>query len=592
MAKGIYVGATKEETLVPFTSNPAPIIWTNSSDGKTATGANDYGNWEVVTTNGTSSYPASQAVDGNASTYWAGIASGSDTETSSLRLSLPDGVSINPTQITVQHNRCGNSSNLAKLIGYTADGEKVELGTLARHTSNKSETFTISADKYYTEFELLLYRYSNSYVTQYIYDFKIDTGTLKLPIPQNNIARKVTKAYVGVDSKLPNLVVNGDFSNGLEGWTPLYKNYLTASVFEDGYQGKCVSLETIEDKTYSYNMFINYLTNYTFIENHIYYASVYVKSDIEKQIRICTNSENNEGDRYWLIYKEFTANTSWQKISGLGTSEGNSNEGYVAVDFQGAPKNTFYVDCFELYDLTEIFGAGNEPTQEWCDANLDTVIGKGIARKVKKGYIGVNGVAQLFYENLTLTSTTVSTATMRLNSFSSGAKTLTGYISGLSNAYKPTVTWTTTASNGFVMANHYDDTAEAIAFTIFVNGSSKTTSLSNINTRLASTTYDSDTYMLIGGTSECTGTYSATILIDFGIARSFTINQKSPTGTGHTGKLTCYVSSDNSTWTTLSSGSKATNKRYCKIVLTNLEALEAYPWSYFYFSNITDWVYQ
>ena len=166
-----------------------------------------------------------------------------------------------------------------------------------------------------------------------------------------------------------NLITNGEFED-LEGWSPLYKNYLTASVFEDGYQEKCVSLETIEDETYSYNMFINYLTNYTFIENHIYYASVYVKSDIEKQIRICTNSKNNEGDRYWLIYKEFTANTSWQKISGLGTSEGNSNEGYVAVDFQGAPKNTFYVDCFELYDLTEIFGAGNEPTQEWCDANL------------------------------------------------------------------------------------------------------------------------------------------------------------------------------------------------------------------------------
>lgn len=406
MAKGIYVGVNSEvtsEELTDFTSSIAPISWNGSDDGKTGTATNDYGEWTAVVTNVgvySTSNPVVSAFDDSTSTYYRSNLLSSVNVPAIINLSTPEDISIKPKTITIKYANC---DNISAIQGVKSDGTTAVLvSELTGSSSAKTETFTISTDEYFVKFQAVLRVYENN-ASVSLYDFKVSSGTVKkISYTNASVAHKVKKAYVGVDSKLPNLVVNGDFSNGLEGWTPLYKNYLTASVFEDGYQEKCVSLETIEDKTYSYNMFINYLTNYTFIENHIYYASVYVKSDIEKQIRICTNSENNEGDRYWLIYKEFTANTSWQKISGLGTSEGNSNEGYVAVDFQGAPKNTFYVDCFELYDLTEIFGAGNEPTQEWCDANLDATIGKGIARKVKKGYIGVGGVAQLFYSLATL----------------------------------------------------------------------------------------------------------------------------------------------------------------------------------------------
>lgn len=583
MAKGIYVGATKEETLVPFTSNPAPTTGWTTDSAQISTATNDYGQWRIAATNGstTSSEAIYQAVDGDTSTCWKGLATSSDSATSSLRLSLPDGVSINPTQITVQHNRCGNSSNSAKLIGYTADGEKVELGALARHTSNKSETFTISADKYYTEFELLLYRYSSSYLIQYIYDFKIDTGTLKLPIPQSNIAHKVTKAYVGVAEQL----VQGDIIP--KTWTEVEK--ALSYVAEDGTKLIASDVSTTSNSAMvAKNACDGHLEGtYGRWQSGSNTSEHWLKLEFPETITITKMGILiSEYDRVAnAVIQGSNNDSSWTTLSSslpfyAWTSTPTSLDEVTILN--PAPYKYYRVYITNATSYVEI--------REWQVSEYLTK--PNIARKVKKGYIGVNGVAQLFYENLTLISTTVSTATMRLNSFSSGAKTLTGYISGLSNAYKPTVTWTTTASNGFVMANHYDNTAEAIAFTIFVNGSSKTTSLSNINTRLASTTYDSDTYMLIGGTSGCTGTYSATILIDFGIARSFTINQKSPTGTGYTGKLTCYVSSDNSTWTTLSSGSKATNKRYCKIVLTNLEALEAYPWSYFYFSDITDWIYQ
>ena len=212
------------------------------------------------------------------------------------------------------------------------------------------------------------------------------------------------------------------------------------------------------------------------------------------------------------------------------------------------------------------------------------------ARKIKKAYIGVNGIAQKFYENLTLVQTTKSTAKIQLNSFTEGAKTLTGYITGLSNTYTPTVTWTTNAPGGFIL-DQYDD-SEAIAFKIWINGRGTTMSVSSINTRLASTTYDEDTYMEIMGASGCPSgnLYTVTIMIDFGRARSYTLNRKQAVGTGNTGDCTCYVSSDKSTWT--SASGTVTNKRYFKIELTKLERFEAYPWSYLYFSNITDWIYQ
>lgn len=77
-----------------------------------------------------------------------------------------------------------------------------------------------------------------------------------------------------------------------------------------------------------------------------------------------------------------------------------------------------FFDGLTLVDLTAAFGAGNEPDQAWCDANIpftkttatvsrgtahnvkNMFIGvDGKARKVKKAYVGVNSVARLFYQS-------------------------------------------------------------------------------------------------------------------------------------------------------------------------------------------------
>ena len=104
-----------------------------------------------------------------------------------------------------------------------------------------------------------------------------------------------------------------------------------------------------------------------------------------------------------------TGETTWQKFRLF-------NRGENAVG------NVYYWKNIQLYDLTAIFGAGNEPTKEWCDETIakhgnliknniacnvkQAYIGvNNIARKVKKSYVGINDIAHQFYARPKITET-------------------------------------------------------------------------------------------------------------------------------------------------------------------------------------------
>ena len=59
----------------------------------------------------------------------------------------------------------------------------------------------------------------------------------------------------------------------------------------------------------------------------------------------------------------------WNKISGTFTFSGISP--YIFRPIYTFVPATVYVDGCVLVDLTAAFGAGNEPSKEWCDANID-----------------------------------------------------------------------------------------------------------------------------------------------------------------------------------------------------------------------------
>lgn len=64
----------------------------------------------------------------------------------------------------------------------------------------------------------------------------------------------------------------------------------------------------------------------------------------------------------------------WQRLSWHNVrSNWNDNQtAQFRFDFEGMASNTIaYIDDVMLIDLTAAFGAGNEPTQEWCDTNIE-----------------------------------------------------------------------------------------------------------------------------------------------------------------------------------------------------------------------------
>ena len=160
------------------------------------------------------------------------------------------------------------------------------------------------------------------------------------------------------------------------------------------------------------------------IPSHKYYFSVYLRQP----------SVVGSFDCYWPIAEPpvlqgvtVTAANTWQKKSTIVDRASFSEGDYeVRVDFNNPTTgSSLYVSNLVLVDLTATFGAGGEPDQAWCDANLDfndtasdsaadtaiiTATGSvarrakniyigvgGKARKVKKAYVGVGGVARPFF---------------------------------------------------------------------------------------------------------------------------------------------------------------------------------------------------
>lgn len=162
---------------------------------------------------------------------------------------------------------------------------------------------------------------------------------------------------------------------------------------------------------------------------HKYYFSMWIMH---------RTSLNMKANVYWgsnTIYtgKGNTALSTWTQHSAVVQFPSATSGSYSMVvsctNYPGS-NAAMNIDGLMLIDLTDACGAGNEPSKEWCDANLAYttstttatltvtlksytyvgVSGKarkvkslyiGVndkARKVKKAYIGVNGVAKLIYE--------------------------------------------------------------------------------------------------------------------------------------------------------------------------------------------------
>ena len=215
----------------------------------------------------------------------------------------------------------------------------------------------------------------------------------KAYIGVGGIARKVKKGYVGVNSIKYTLRNIAPTINGKTGF-----NAGSASTTHTKYASSSLML-TGTTSTPEVTAMSN--ATYPLVKDHKYYA----------RVEIYQESVVGSSDFYWPVAEPSFYNGKvatagkWKIINAVSTrSSWDSGSYNLRLDFNNN-NNAGYMwfDGLMLIDLTEAFGEGNEPTATWMKKNVPFFTGtldiekkttEGVARPIKKAYIGIGGVAR------------------------------------------------------------------------------------------------------------------------------------------------------------------------------------------------------
>lgn len=207
------------------------------------------------------------------------------------------------------------------------------------------------------------------------------------------IARKVKNGYVGVNSvkyTLRNIAptINGKTGFNAGSASTTHTKYASSSLMLTG-TTSAVEVTAMSNATYP------------LVKGHKYYA----------RVEIYQESVVGSSDFYWPVaepsfYNGKVATAGKWKIIGTVSTRSSWDSGSynLRLDFNNN-NNAGYMwfDGLMLIDLTEAFGEGNEPTATWMKKNVPFFTGtldiekkttEGIARPIKKAYIGIGGVAR------------------------------------------------------------------------------------------------------------------------------------------------------------------------------------------------------
>ena len=195
--------------------------------------------------------------------------------------------------------------------------------------------------------------------------------------------------------------------------------FVNNSIFKTGSQSWIfIPSSDATEVTYMLRQNASTLIKPHLIPSHKYYFSAWLQ-------QLTPSFGQGSFDFYWPVQepvflsgaKPDKAN-EWCLVSAIKERSSFAEGDYECrVDWNDAKANLgMFFDGLTLVDLTAAFGAGNEPDQAWCDANIpftkttatvsrgtahnvkNMFIGvSGKARKVKKAYVGVGGKARLFY---------------------------------------------------------------------------------------------------------------------------------------------------------------------------------------------------
>lgn len=150
-----------------------------------------------------------------------------------------------------------------------------------------------------------------------------------------------------------NKIVNGNFNNGVVNWGV---NNGTISVTNN-------VLSLVGNGANSQPSIYNAISNY--VIGHKYYY----RFDCSVNNSLCLRIKTNIGG-VAVILKESPIQNTWYSLSSISTSVSSSNLLYIYqnyVDAVTANNQILYIKNVYVYDLTEYYGVGNEPTLQQMD---------------------------------------------------------------------------------------------------------------------------------------------------------------------------------------------------------------------------------
>lgn len=227
--------------------------------------------------------------------------------------------------------------------GTTWDGTSTKYWKKITDGTGITSTLPTASYAGYTPYKMI-YQLATPIVTN-IRD-KFD-GRMYLNSGYNGIAVDNVSRIDGNVVSVPNLVTNGDFSNGTTGWATSNATIsasnnvgsVTASA-QYGYAGMSAFTPTVVGSKY--------------------YVSAMIKS-ISSLIKVGMSSSS---------FGAYSGSNNYEKVSVICTATTTNTHVPIVRDDRASGWDVANVMNMFSVNLTQTFGAGNEPSQAWCDQYL------------------------------------------------------------------------------------------------------------------------------------------------------------------------------------------------------------------------------
>ena len=212
------------------------------------------------------------------------------------------------------------------------------------------------------------------------YQGQTETGTPRNVIYNGNF-KIYTRQMLGNEYTITNMVKNGDFEKDAANWE-LSGASITSDEKYSGGKSLMLSPNTTAMSTQT-------LSSTAPALNHKYYGSIMYKT--VSGLTVTDNRfewyNTDNPDALMVFANKKDTQGKWERLSGIGqiTSTSYLDKSWYVRNFMVNATTNSYVDEVMIVDLTETFGAGNEPTKEWCDENINYFEGTRIIKVGPKG---------------------------------------------------------------------------------------------------------------------------------------------------------------------------------------------------------------